>query len=52
MAELNLNQIIEKLNKEFSGESRKLVFWYDDNGDFAGDIDSVELKNARVYQAC
>ncbi len=50
MAELNLNQIIEKLNKEFSGESRKLVFWYDDNGDFAGDIDSVELKNARVYR--
>ena len=29
MAELNLKQIVDKLNKEFTGESRKLVFWYD-----------------------
>ena len=32
MVELNLNQIIEKLNNEFSGDTRKLVFWYDDQG--------------------
>jgi len=50
MAELNLNQIIEKLNDEFSGDTRKLVFWYDDQGDFVDDIDSVELKNAKVYR--
>lgn len=40
MAELNLNQIIDKLNKEFAGDARRLVFWYDDNGDFAEDMDS------------
>ncbi len=31
MAELNLKQILDRLNTEFTGETRKLVFWYDDN---------------------
>ncbi len=50
MAELNLKQIVDKLNTEFTEEHRKLVFWYDDKGDFAEDIDSVELTNAKVYK--
>lgn len=50
MAELNLKQIIDKLNTEFTGEHRKLVFWYDDKGDFAEDIDGIELANAKVYK--
>ena len=50
MAELNLNQIVDRLNREFTGDTRKLVFWYDDNGDFAEDVDSVELENAKVYR--
>ena len=50
MAELNLKQIIDKLNTEFSGDTRKLVFWYDEKGEFAEDIDHVELANAKVYK--
>ena len=50
MAELNLKQIVDKLNTEFTGEHRKLVFCYDDQGDFEEDIDSVELTNAKVYK--
>ena len=50
MAELDLKQIVDKLNTEFTGQHRKLVFWYDDKGDFAEDIDSVELTNAKVYK--
>lgn len=49
MAELNLKQIIDRLNAEFTGETRKLVFWYDDKAEFAEDMESVELKNAKVY---
>jgi len=49
MPELNLNQITEKLNTEFTGESRKLIFWYDANGDFKDDVDTLELTNAKVY---
>ena len=50
MAELNLNQIIERLNAEFTDDSRKLVFWYDDKGEFVDDIDSVHLRNAKVFK--
>ena len=49
MAELNLKQIIDRLNMEFTGDARKLVFWYDDNGEFAEDMKDMELENARVY---
>jgi uncharacterized protein (TIGR02687 family) len=49
MAELNLKQITDKLNDELSGETRKLIFWYDDNAEFIEDIDALELNNAQVY---
>ena len=48
MAELNLKQITDKLNSEFASDVRKLVFWYDANAEFEEDIDSIELKNAKV----
>ena len=50
MAELNLKQIIDRLNAEFTGDTRKLVFWYDDKGEFAEDMDGVVLENAKVYR--
>lgn len=37
MAELNLKQIIERLNAEFTEDTRKLVFRYDDKAEFAED---------------
>jgi uncharacterized protein (TIGR02687 family) len=49
MAELNLKQIEDKLNSEFTGDTRKLVFWYDDKGEFIEDIENLELKNAKVH---
>lgn len=49
MAELNLKQIIYRLNAEFTGETRKLVFWYDDKAEFAEDMETVELQNAKIY---
>lgn len=48
MAELNLKQIIDKLNSEFASDVRKLVFWYDANAEFQEDIDSIELENAKL----
>ena len=49
MAELNLKQITDKLNAEFVGDNRKLVFWYDEKAEFAEDIDTLELSGAKVY---
>lgn len=48
MAELNLKQITDKLNSEFTGEVRKLVFWYDGGAEFMDDVDTLELVNAKV----
>ena len=50
MAELNINQITDRLNAEFTGDFRKIVFWYDDKAEFVDDIDSLHLKNAQVYK--
>ncbi len=50
MAELNLKQIVDKLNTEFAGDTRRLVFWYDEKGEFAEDIDGIVLANAKVYK--
>ncbi len=49
MAALDLRQIENRLNAEFTGDTRKLIFWYDDNGDFAEDIDSLMLTGAKGY---
>ncbi len=49
MVELSFKQITDKLNEEFMGETRKLIFWYDADGEFADDVDSLELVNAKVY---
>lgn len=50
MAELNLKQITDKLNAEFAGNTRKLVFWYDEKAEFADDINTLELVGAKVYR--
>lgn len=50
MAELNLKQIEDKLNSEFEGDSRKLVFWYDDNAEFLEEIETLNLENAEIHQ--
>lgn len=50
MAELNLKQITDKLNAEFESDTRKLIFWYDEQAAFADDIETLELKDAKVYR--
>ena len=49
MTELNLKQIVDRLNAEFVGDTRKLVFWYDDKAEFEEDMRGVTLENASVY---
>lgn len=47
MAELNLKQITSKLNNEFTGKVRKLVFWYDTNAEFVDDVDTATNYDER-----
>ena len=50
MAELNLKQITDKLNSEFVGDVRKLVFWYDAGAEFVSDIDNMEFENVKILK--
>lgn len=47
---MNLQTIQEKLNSEFVGLDRKLVFWYDDHGEFSEEIDALDLQNAKLHK--
>ena len=47
---MDLRTIQEKLNEEFRSSDRKLVFWYDDNAEFAEEIDSLKIENAKIYK--
>lgn len=47
---MNLQTIQEQINKKFQGDSRRLVFWYDDKGEFINDVDSLVLDNATIYR--
>ena len=37
MAVLNLKQISDKLNEEFAGDERRLIFWFDAKAEFVDD---------------
>ncbi len=38
------------MNNEFKGNDRKLVFWYDENAEFADEVDTIKLENAKIYK--
>lgn len=46
---MNLKYIQEKLNEIFLGESRQIVFWYDENAEFCDEINNLQLENAQIY---
>ena len=53
MMELNeIKKVLEdNLNKSLSnGRKRNIVFWYDDAGEFAAEVDELELSNALVLK--
>lgn len=50
MAELTLRQIADKLNTVFASDRRQLVFWYDDRAEFEDEIESLELKGAKLLK--
>jgi len=47
---MNLQTIQEKLNIEFKSSERRLVFWYDDHGEFSEEVDLLELINAKIHK--
>ena len=48
MDELNLTEIENKLNTEFSSGER-IVFWYDDDGSFESQVDNLNLPEVTIH---
>ena len=44
---LNLRQIQEKLQGEYDSQRRHIVFWYDDEGYLAEDVDNLDLGSVK-----
>ncbi|MEB5918192.1 BREX-1 system phosphatase PglZ type A [Enterococcus innesii] len=50
MADINVQQIEEKLNQRFPDYGRrKIIFWFDPKQDFLEEIDSLVIQNAKIY---
>jgi len=52
---MNLTEIKKSLDQLFEkqpsiGAIRNIIFWYDENGAFADDIDNLELANAKIIK--
>ena len=52
---MNLNEIKVFLEENFNkptleGKNRHIVFWYDSEGDFIDDIDSLDLENVKILK--
>lgn len=55
MINLELDEVKKILEQNFNkglseGKKRNIIFWYDDNGEFKGQIDTLELSNAKLLK--
>ena len=42
---MDLKEIQDKLNDLFDSDERRIVFWYDDDAQYAEDIDQIQLSD-------
>lgn len=47
---MNLTKINEQLKEMFDGFSRKIVFWYDDNAEFEGVLEELEIGDVKIHR--
>ncbi|MDY4544666.1 MAG: BREX-1 system phosphatase PglZ type A [Bacilli bacterium] len=50
MISKEIQDIKQKLNTEFEKENVRLIFWYDEKKEYEEDIDTLELKNAKIHK--
>lgn len=50
MVSKEIQEIEQKLNSEFEEDNIRLIFWYDEKQEYEEDIDTLELKNAKIHK--
>lgn len=46
---MDLNNIQDQLNTEFAKSDTRIVFWFDDKGEYEDEISELQLYNAKLH---
>ena len=46
---MDLQNIQDQLNTEFSKESTRIIFWFDDKGEYEDEVSELQLDNAKLH---
>lgn len=46
---MDLQNIQEQLNNEFSKEETRIIFWFDDKGEYEDEVSELQLDNAKLH---
>lgn len=46
---MDLPNIQDQLNTEFSKSDTRIIFWFDDKGEYEDEVSELQLDNARLY---
>lgn len=46
---MDLNNIQDQLNTEFAKSDTRIVFWFDDKGEYEDEISELQLHNAKLH---
>lgn len=47
--EMDLQNIQDQLNTEFTKESTRIIFWFDDKGEYEDEVAKLQLDNASLH---
>ncbi len=46
---MDLQNIQDQLNTEFSKEDTRIIFWFDDKGEYEDEVSELQLDNAKLH---
>ena len=46
---MDLQNIHDQLNTEFSKEDTRIIFWFDDKGEYEDEVSELQLENAKLH---
>ena len=46
---MDLQNIQDQLNTEFSKEDTRIIFWFDDKGEYEDEVSEIQLDNAKLH---
>ncbi len=48
--EMDLQKIQEQLNTQFAKDETRIIFWFDDKGDYSDEVEELCLDNKKTLR--